>query len=135
MPPALDKKSISEILENLVKKNSGIGKTEYHYEAFGISNELSIALKFTLYRILQEIIHNITKHASASNVTINLSQTEDYIYLLVEDNGKGFDKNLVNMGLGLKNIHSRIKLLNGYLDVDSSINNGTVFNISIPVKP
>lgn len=135
MPPDLERKSISEILENLVKKNSDNGRTVYYYEAFGISNDLTVALKFTLYRILQEIIHNITKHASASKVNINLSQTEDYLYLLVEDNGKGFDKDLVNMGLGLKNIYSRIKLLNGYLDVDSSINNGTVFNISIPVKP
>lgn len=135
MPPDLDRKSISEILENLVKKNSGSGGTDYNFEAFGISNELSVAFKFTLYRILQEIIHNITKHASASKVTINLSQTDDFVYLLVEDNGKGFDKNLVNLGLGLKNIHSRIKLLNGYLDADSSINNGTVFNVSIPLKP
>lgn len=134
MPPDLGSKSIEEILTNLIKKNRELNGLTYYFMADGISDDLSVAVKFTLYRVLQEIIQNIIKHAFASKVTVSLTQTEDLVNLVVEDNGKGFDKNFIKLGLGLKNIHSRVKLLNGYLDIDSSIDNGTVFNISIPLK-
>lgn len=134
MPPDLDNKKLAEILENLVDKNRLITGLNYTFNS-GLSDEqLSPACKFTLYRVLQEILQNIIKHASATKVNISLTQNGEFTNLLVEDNGKGFNLSLSSFGLGLKNIHSRIKLLHGYLDIDSSINNGTVFNISIPLK-
>lgn len=134
MPPDLVNNSLAEILENLVNKNRLTSRIVYEFNSHISYEQLSIACKFTLYRVLQEILQNIIKHAAANRVIISISQSGDYINLLVEDNGKGFDTNLTNLGLGLKNIHSRIKLLNGYLDIDSSINNGTAFNVSIPIK-
>ncbi|MCY2687612.1 AAA family ATPase [Salinimicrobium sp. TH3] len=134
MPPDLDNKSLKEILENLIEKNRQSRKIEYSFRSYGSGDDISVAGKYTLYRVLQEILQNIIKHASASSVTISLTTNNEFVNLLVEDNGKGFDTNLTGLGLGLKNIHSRIKLLNGHLDIDSSINNGTNFNISIPTK-
>ncbi len=134
MPPDLDNKNLAEILESLVDKNRLTNQGTYEFNNYVSYEQLSIASKFTLYRVLQEILQNIIKHAAASKVIISISQSGDFINLLVEDNGKGFDTNLTGLGLGLKNIHSRIKLLNGYLDIDSSINKGTVFNVSIPFK-
>lgn len=134
MPPDLDNKNLAEILENLINKNRLADDIVYEFNSHMSYEQLSLACKFTLYRVLQEILQNIIKHAAADRVIITISQSGDYINLLVEDNGKGFDTNLANLGLGLKNIHSRIKLLNGYLDIDSSINNGTVFNVSIPLN-
>lgn len=134
MPPDLDNKSLKEILGNLIEKNRYSGNIKYSLRFYGDREELTAAARYTLYRVLQEILQNIIKHASASNVSISLTTNHEFVNLLVEDNGKGFDTNLSSLGLGLKNIYSRIKLLDGHLDIDSSINNGTVFNISIPTK-
>lgn len=135
MPPDLDNRTLPEILENLINKNRQAKGTVYEFHSHDLSRDPSVACKFTIYRVLQEILQNIIKHASASKVCISLAQSGDFVNLLVEDNGKGFNTNLTSFGIGLKNIHSRIKLLDGYLDIDSSINNGTVFNVSIPLKP
>ncbi len=131
MPPDLTSKSLTEIAENVLNRN---GLT-YQFHTYGVSDNLSEAIKFTLYRIIQEITHNIIKHASARQITMSITQTDDGINLMVEDDGIGFNVGLVNSGLGLKNIHSRVKLLNGYFDVDSSLNRGTIYNITIPLNP
>ena len=65
---------------------------------------------------------------------MSITQTDEGINLMVEDDGIGFNTSLVNSGLGLKNIHSRVKLLNGYFDVDSSLNRGTIYNVTIPLN-
>jgi signal transduction histidine kinase len=134
MPPNIDAKNLYDIVESLIKKNSAAYGFTYRLNTFGISDSLSEAIKFTIYRIVQEIMHNVVKHASANHVSVSITQTDDGINLMVEDDGKGFDKDLAEMGLGLKNIHSRVKLLNGYFDVDSAISRGTIFNITIPLK-
>jgi signal transduction histidine kinase len=130
MPPDLKSKSLTEIAENLLKRNG----LAYQFQTYGLNDNLSEAIKFTLYRIIQEIIHNIIKHASAKKIDISITRTDDGINLMVEDDGIGFITSLVNSGLGLKNIHSRVKLLNGYFDVDSSLNRGTIYNVTIPLN-
>lgn len=130
MPPDLKNKSLTEISENLLKRNG----LEYQFQTYGLTDNLSEAIKFTLYRIIQEIMHNIIKHASAKHIDMSITRTDDGINLMVEDDGIGFNTSLVNSGLGLKNIHSRVKLLNGYFDVDSSLNRGTIYNVTIPLK-
>ena len=130
MPPDLKSKSLTEFAENLLKKY-GI---EYQFQTYGLADNLSEAIKFTLYRIIQEIVHNIIKHASANKIDLSITRTDDGINLMVEDDGIGFNTSLVNSGLGLKNIHSRVKLLNGYFDVDSSLNRGTIYNVTIPLN-
>ena len=130
MPPDLKNKSLTEITENLLKRNG----LEYQFQTYGLTDNLSEAIKFTLYRIIQEIMHNIIKHASAKHIDMSITRTDDGINLMVEDDGIGFNTSLVNSGLGLKNIHSRVKLLNGYFDVDSSLNRGTIYNVTIPLK-
>ncbi len=130
MPPDLKSKSLTEIAENLLKRNG----LKYYFQTYGLADNLSEAIKFTLYRIIQEIIHNIIKHASANQINMSITQTDDGINLMVEDDGVGFNTSLVNSGLGLKNIHSRVKLINGYFDVDSSLNRGTIYNVTIPLN-
>lgn len=134
MPPDLDNKSLPEILESLVNKSRQTNNVDYIFHSHSLRVDISVAAKFTLYRVLQEILQNIIKHASATTVTITLMQNDEFTNLLVEDNGKGFDTSLTGLGIGLKNIHSRIKILHGYFDIDSSINKGTAFNVSIPIN-
>jgi signal transduction histidine kinase len=96
-------------------------------------NELTQTIQIEVYRVLQELITNIVKHAKASNGIINITLHDDYLNLIVEDNGIGYDVITKKQGIGLQNITSRIKSMSGTLDVDSVIEKGTTVNISIPI--
>ena len=88
-----------------------------------------------LYRIIQEAINNVAKHAQASSVQVHLSN-EDDITCTIEDNGKGFDYAVaaVRDGIGLKNIQARVAFLKGTVEWDSAVGKGTAITIHIPVE-
>ncbi|MCX3266973.1 histidine kinase [Pedobacter agri] len=78
-----------------------------------------------VYRSFQELTNNILKHAKAKNVGVHLNMSDDEILLMIEDDGIGYDKNEIKLGLGLQNLESRIRIFNGHLEVDSTIGKGT----------
>ena len=88
-----------------------------------------------IYRLIQEIISNIRKHAQASSILIQLIGHKNEVNLLVEDNGRGFtyETALAKGGLGLKSINSRVAYLDGTIDWDTQPNNGTSLTINIPI--
>ena len=88
------------------------------------------------YRLVQECLTNIIKHAKAKSVSITIKKEGKKINALISDNGKGFDvsDHKKKNSLGLKTIFERIKIMNGKLSIDSHIDNGTSFIFSIPVK-
>ena len=92
-----------------------------------------------IYRIIQECISNIIKHAKASNISIDILQKTDYIEIIIKDDGIGFDVDMVTSlekynHFGLLIIKERIKLLNGTYNLISKENEGTKINIMIPCK-
>jgi two-component system, NarL family, sensor kinase len=89
--------------------------------------------KINICRILQEIAGNINKHAFAKEVHIQLSY-DQFLRLTISDNGRGFDVNSKKGGIGLLNIESRVKGMNGSLKVTSEPGKGTKFQISIPMR-
>ena len=94
----------------------------------------SASLNF--YRLIQECLTNIVKHAKAKSVTVSIKKEKESIITLIADNGKGFnleDSKKQNT-LGLKTIFERIKILEGQLSIDSQLNTGTNFILTIPVK-
>ncbi len=90
--------------------------------------------KAILYRVIQELVNNVVKHAEATQLDISIVQEDEIINVIIEDNGKGFSFNELenNDGIGLKNIQSRIAFLRGNVEWDSRINNGTVVSIHVP---
>jgi PAS domain S-box-containing protein len=88
--------------------------------------------KLALYRIIQEQLNNIVKHAGASHVAVVLRLTAGHIFLQIKDNGIGFDSSNVKKGLGLANIHNRAELLGGHVLLSSSPGNGCEINVSLP---
>ncbi|WP_296314529.1 sensor histidine kinase, partial [Winogradskyella sp. UBA3174] len=88
------------------------------------------------YRLIQECLTNIVKHAKAKAVTVSIKKQEGLIVTVISDNGKGFDVNdsKKKNSLGLKTIFERIKILEGKLSIDSEINTGTNFILTIPIK-
>lgn len=91
---------------------------------------------FHTFRIVQELLQNITKHADASEVLVQLSIQEHWIQLTVEDNGKGFDVKAVgeNNGIGLINIRMRLEQIKGKVDFKSEPGRGTSVYVEIPLK-
>jgi signal transduction histidine kinase len=88
--------------------------------------------ELSLYRIVQELLQNVIKHAKATQVLVQLSYAEDILNITVEDNGKGFDTaNKPVDGIGLKNIRARINALKGHIDIESRQGSGTAVYIEV----
>jgi signal transduction histidine kinase len=89
--------------------------------------------ELVLFRIVQEVLNNIVKHAAASSITMHLHYDEVQLAIEINDNGKGFDVSKNIHGTGLKNIHKRTLLLNGNFEINSFENTGTAVKIKIPL--
>lgn len=89
--------------------------------------------KVNICRILQEVVGNISKHANATAVQVKVYYNQDLI-ISIQDNGQGFDKSKNKGGIGLMNIESRVKGMNGHLTVDSAPDKGTFMTIKLPLK-
>src|SRR5690606_25078558 len=92
-------------------------------------------LRITVYRVVQELLTNAVKHANADEVILQCSELDGWLFLTVEDNGKGMEltKSDSSKGLGLVNIQNRISLLNGQIETLSQSGEGTTVNIQIPL--
>ncbi len=89
--------------------------------------------KLTLFRIVQEQLNNIVKHAHATRVLIRLSVERDHLVLTVADNGVGFDVSRHRKGVGITNIISRAELFSGKVEVQSSPGEGCILTVSLPM--
>lgn len=86
-----------------------------------------------IYRVIQELVNNIVKHAGAKEIELSLMYNESKLYLSVSDDGKGFDpEKPEKRGMGMFNIHKRIGLLNGQVKINSRPDEGTKVSIIIP---
>lgn len=123
--------------------------TENYMRQYGINVEINFTnlkrerflpeIEITLYRLVQEALTNIAKHANASNVSITFCKQRAKLFLTIGDNGVGFDLNDVahtggKIGLGLYGMRERIALLNGKFDIKSAVGKGTVIEVEIPVR-
>ncbi|WP_255474069.1 ATP-binding protein [Pontibacter qinzhouensis] len=110
-------------------------QTAVRFQPLDIGKSYPKPLLVAIYRIVQELLTNAVKHACASEVIVQCSQLEEVFFLTVEDNGKGMptSPDAPAQGLGLSNIRNRVALLNGSLEILSQPNQGTSFNIQIPL--
>ncbi|MCF8256027.1 MAG: sensor histidine kinase [Flavobacteriales bacterium] len=136
MPRALGELGLLPALEDLLDKAFGHTDIRFSFEHHRLDGQrFNEAVEVSLYRITQELINNIIKHSGAKAVSVQLLRTATHLVLVVEDNGKGFnyeDKANRN-GIGLMNISSRAKALNGEVDYAPSPQQGTVATIRIPI--
>lgn len=93
---------------------------------------LSQELNTTLYRIVQESLTNIHKHADATMVTVGLQQHAGQIYLSIADNGKGFDPAQNTTGFGLQGMRERVAAAGGQFAIYSKSENGCRISVSLP---
>jgi signal transduction histidine kinase len=93
------------------------------------------ALESALYRVAQEALMNVTKHAGPSRVSVLLHRTPRVVRLVVEDDGKGFDSSVAHSDrqLGLVGMRERAHLIGGAMTVESSAGRGTTICVSVPL--
>ena len=99
-----------------------------------VETAISEEQKITLYRIIQEQLNNILKHAHASSVDISLNTAEGQVSVLIADDGRGFDTNAYRSGIGITNIISRAELFNGKVNIDSSPGHGCRLEVLLHPK-
>jgi two-component system, NarL family, sensor histidine kinase DevS len=133
-PKVLDDFGLVPALERLTSgftDQTGIAvELEPHLLATRLPSEIETAL----YRIVQEALTNIVKHAQATKVSVVLTRADGSVKIVVEDDGRGFSRDESSgEGLGLVGMHERIALLNGRLDVESSPGAGTTLVAEVPL--
>lgn len=132
MPQTLKEFGLTLAVEDICQKI--LAPTGIHYEVHSsLSDErLPNKIEITLYRIFQELAHNIIKHSQATEVLVQLRKMSHHVLLTVEDNGKGLPSEKKN-GIGISNLKSRVQLVDGNLQYDSSENEGTTAIVRVPV--
>lgn len=122
----------SQLVNNLclIIEKSGIKTIKNIFISKNV-DDLDERILLNIYRILQEAINNTLKHASATEIQVDVMDTEEELFMRVKDNGVGFSNNVSKPGIGLKNIEKRVSLLNGKYEISNS-SNGTTIDIRIP---
>ncbi|HEX8371029.1 MAG TPA: sensor histidine kinase, partial [Pyrinomonadaceae bacterium] len=138
-PAALDDLGLRVSLENFVNEWSHHTGVAAEFHANGLSKtRLPFEIETNLYRIGQEALNNVYKHAKAKNVSVLLEKRKDTVLLIVEDDGIGFnpkDKRNRAKGIGLIGMSERAKICGGTLEIESSKGNGTtIFARVQPLK-
>lgn len=122
--------SFTPILENLVEKNS----TDQHTFTLLIARNFDWSTfdyetKMNIYRIIQESIQNIIKHAQATRAIISIVESTSSYHIKIQDNGIGFKVSEVKRGIGLKNIQYRVNQMNAILTINSTAKKGTILEV------
>lgn len=138
-PPGLDILGLSAILREYFFQFTKSNTIRIEFDENVKDDKLNEDIEITIYRIIQEGIHNVKKHSMASAVKIDLIQTEKALQLVVVDNGKGFDveeyhRQYDPSKMGLRGIKERVDILNGVFSVESSPGKGTKLTVILPLQ-
>ncbi len=132
-PNILLEEGLAYAIESFCNKASN---NNLHISTYFIGGIPGLDAQYALliYRIIQEAVNNIIKHASASEAVVQLTASDGQLDITIEDDGKGFDVNAVRKnGIGISNLFHRVKLLDGACEINSRIGEGTSIYINIPL--
>jgi signal transduction histidine kinase len=133
-PVAIEKYGLLHAISDMVQIANASGRIRIELVLVGFKDEQSYPSNYqhTIYRIIQELLQNIIKHANATNVLIQLVELEDSCTIITEDNGRGID--LADAGPDLlRSVRAKVAYLQGRMDIDSQLQQGTMTNIEIPL--
>jgi signal transduction histidine kinase len=127
-PAALDELGIAPALETLAARAYDV---EVDLEV-SLTERPAAELESTIYRVVQEALTNVAKHAAASRVLVRVRDVDSAIELLVRDDGAGFDPHRRSTGFGLVGMRERLALVRGTLDIQTAPGGGTTLRALIP---
>ena len=130
----VDKIGLKAAVADFCQTINGTNNLEVTFLSFGDFKGIDNQIELWLYRVAQELLGNVLKHAKATEVEVSLNRHPNKISLIVEDNGIGFDENQISKGTGLKGLRNKIENLAGTFQIDSTPNKGTTIFVNIPVE-
>jgi signal transduction histidine kinase len=134
-PPVLDTLGLKVAMQTYCTEFTRRTHLPVIFEADTALPQFPDIYNITLYRVLQEALTNIIKHAHANQVWVDLSVEEDTVNLTVQDNGTGFiGKNPPSNGIGLTGLHERITIAGGTLTINSTPKRGTILSAQFPLS-
>jgi len=134
-PPVLEETGIVSALETLTKETTEPGQFMVEFSHRLHVDRMPPALEMAIYRIVQESLNNARRHSQSPVAKVALRQNEDWLRILVEDQGVGFDpKTVSKRRYGLTGIRERAKLLGGSADIDSRPGGGTRVTVDLPIS-
>jgi two-component system, NarL family, sensor kinase len=134
MPNALIKSGLASAIREFLQ-NIDLQNLKINLEVNNLSEPLEPTTEKVLYRVIQELVNNVIKHAKANILNISIDKNDAFILAKIEDNGQGFNSEKPDFeGIGLKNIKDRISFLKGDIKIESRKNLGTKVLISIPIS-
>ncbi len=131
-PLILEEFGYAVAMETLAGKINETRLINFELNIFGFPTRLEKSYELALYRISQELVNNVLKHANAKNISLQVLRRDQQIILIMEDNGRGFVFSDHKDGYGLRNLDTRTKLLGGELNIESTPGTGTTVRIEIP---
>ena len=136
MPGTLLKLGLVAALQDMCDNIKTSNDLHIDFHAFNIEDRLDETMEITIYRLVQESLNNIIKHANAKEVIVQLSKQDEVVTITVEDDGVGFNVSEAKAkgGMGICNLDSRVRYLDGKLDIVSEPGKGTSINIDLPLK-
>ncbi len=130
MPAVLEDFGLKEAMLDICRQLSG--DTKFHCHFTGLEVKLEKDLEVAIYRIIQELMINVLKHAAASVSTVFVEVALRCIKITVEDDGRGMHPDFKTDGIGLSSVKSKVKLLKGEMDLTSQTDMGTKIDIRLP---
>ena len=124
MPEVLLQHGLDEALRRFCNNVNNSRTLQMQYDSWGEINRFDDGFELSVYRIVQELVNNIIKHSKATQAMVQLNQRDDLLTLSIEDNGIGFSQTNESEGMGLQSLQSRIKAMNGKLEIESSEQSG-----------
>jgi signal transduction histidine kinase len=119
MPEVLFQHGLDEALRRYCSSLYNSKTLQVQYDSWGTISRFKDSFELSVYRIVQELINNIIKHSKASLATVQLNQQESLLCISIEDNGTGFGKPETSDGMGLRSLRSRIKAMNGRMEMNT----------------
>ena len=132
MPAVLEDFGLKEAMMDICRQLSG--DTKFQCQFTGLDIKLEKDLEVAIYRIIQELMINVLKHAEATHGNVSVEIALRWININVDDNGKGIDADAKSNGIGLPSVKSRVKLLKGDIDITSATGGGTKISIRLPYQ-
>ena len=133
-PSSLHTVGIAYSIEQLIESIGKSRKIDVLFHPGDLNQVRFDGEAINFYRIVQEALNNIVKHARASRVEININREKDRLLVKIKDNGKGFKESRQSQGMGLLTMQERAKILGASFQIVSSPNEGTSIHLDIPVK-
>ncbi len=138
-PLMIEKRGLIPAIENMIERWKDHTNIRIRFDLSSGKLNLNTQQELTLYRILQESLTNIYRHAAAESVSVQLLREKDYVRLIVTDDGKGFDYSdelleAKSGGLGLLSMRERVTAINGAIEICSKSGQGTRINVRLPLE-